>query len=176
MKLTTSSGAARAAAFAAVLSIAPLNIALPSHAVSRLGGFGATECITEACERRVANTPQELETSPFIEELKRRTADNSAKNAATVKERTLASSTGIINDAVPGFYTSVRYDGVTRILNSEQVKALQAEGFELDCPTQPGFPCVVRERQAQVAASAPSGDALPADAPMLDPDAISSGP
>jgi len=141
MKVTLAAFSRRAA-LTAVLAAVPLSNPIKVHAgQSALGGFGASECKTDVCRERIAATPTELETSPLIEELKRRTEKNAQKNAALIKEMTNGASGGQINDAAPDYYKSVRYDGLTRILNKEQVKALQSQGYELDCPKQAGFPC-----------------------------------
>ena len=84
---------------------------------------------------------QELETSPLIEELKRRTEANKEKNAAKVKET--ITFTNAVNDDTAGT-RMVRYQGtndvvpVTRLMSPEQVKELEALGYSLKCPTWGG--------------------------------------
>ena len=78
----------------------------------------------------------ELETSPLIEELKRRTEANKAQNKAIVKEATVGAQGGIYDDTAG--MKMVRYAGandlapVTRIMNPQQVKELEAQGFKLN--------------------------------------------
>ena len=85
----------------------------------------------------------ELETSPLIEELKRRTEANKEKNKQLVSQ--------VTNAAQPPPETplrSVRYDGVTRMYDEEQMKQLRALGYELDCPPSMTLPCTLRNKKS----------------------------
>ena len=125
---------------------------LASHA--KLGD-GCSEC-----------TNKELETSPLIEELKRRTAENKAKNAAAVKE-TVAFTGGVTEEEVK----MVRYQGaddsvpVTRMMTKSQIKQLEEAGFKLDCPEWGGA-CGVKEVPRRKGAPPPS---LPPPPPPSSP-------
>ena len=132
----------RAVLSALAIAIVPLPRSA-NAAGSAIGAFGAAECRTVECRERIADTPREMETSPLIEELRRRTAENAEKNKMQVKQMTISASGGVVNDAEPNFYRSVRYDGITRIIDKGQVKELERQGFELECPKQAGFPCKV---------------------------------
>ena len=86
-----------------------------------------------------ANT--ELETSPLIEELKRRTEANKQKNAQQVKDASIAYNSGVVSD---GNVKMVRYQGaqdalpVTRMMGAEQIKELEKLGYNLNCPSWGG--------------------------------------
>lgn len=90
------------------------------------------------------------ETSPLIEELKRRTAANKAQNEAIVKEASAGAQGGIYDEAQG--VKMVRYAGdgdltkVTRMMGPQQVKELEAQGFVLKCPSWGGA-CEVEERR-----------------------------
>mmetsp|Transcript_14095 Transcript_14095/g.47001 ORF Transcript_14095/g.47001 Transcript_14095/m.47001 type:complete len:145 (+) Transcript_14095:63-497(+) len=77
----------------------------------------------------------ELTTSPLIEELRAKTAANKEKNEAAVRQ--LTSTMGSVYDPP---LKLVRYLGegdsmpVTRMVTPEQIKELNAQGYELDCP------------------------------------------
>ena len=142
----------------------------PATARSAIGAFGAKECRTDECRERVAATPTELESSPLIEELKRRSKENAESNARSVKAITSAANGGVINDAAPDYYTSVRYDGVTRILDKQQIKELKSQGFELSCPKQAGFPCTLVEAPPPAASPmlVPAAEAPALEAPAVE--------
>ena len=82
---------------------------------------------------------KELETSPLIEELKRRTEANKERNAAAVKE-TLAFTNGVVDEQVK----MVRYQGkddsvpVTRMMTRSQIQELETLGYNIDCPSWGG--------------------------------------
>ena len=100
---------------------------------------------------------KELETSPLIEELKRRTEANKEKNAAAVKEN-LAFTNGVVEEQVK----MVRYQGkddslpVTRMMTRSQIKELEALGYKVECPSWGGA-CELN----QVAASTPTPPSPP---------------
>ena len=103
-------------------------LALPSASHAKFGD-GCTEC-----------QETELETSPLIEELKRRTAENAEKNAAIVRATTR--EMGNVND--PGM-KMVRYQGindsipVTRMMTPPMIKELEkAAGVKVSCPSWGG--------------------------------------
>ena len=101
---------------------------LPASKVSAKFGDGCPEC-----------SNKELESSPLIEELKRRTAANKEQNAAAVRETTQFTS-GVYEAEVK----MVRYAGpndtvpVTRMMNKQQIKELESLGFNVDCPSWGG--------------------------------------
>ena len=131
----------RAALASSVLALSPL----PSMAGDFFG-------YTDGVAMQQAN--KELETSPLIEELKRRTEANKAKNAATVREASFGAQGGVYDEAAG--MKMVRYAGagdalpVTRMLNAQQVKELESRGFELKCPSWGGA-CDIAEKRGRKA-------------------------
>lgn len=84
----------------------------------------------------------ELETSPLIEELKKRTEANKSKNDATVQAVT--NSMGNVYDPNLTLVRYPDYPGATpstKMLKPADIKALRAGGFELDCPPTAGMAC-----------------------------------
>ena len=84
----------------------------------------------------------ELETSPLIEELKRRTEANKERNAAIVKEASTGAQGGVYDETQGVKMVRYAAEGdalpVTRIMNPEQVKQMEALGFKLNCPSWGG--------------------------------------
>ena len=86
----------------------------------------------EACEARVADTPQQsmlsdgAKTSPLIEQLKQRTAANKEYNSRYVKVVTAGANSGVY-DAERNLRL-VRLDGVPKLLAPDDIKKL-----EVDC-------------------------------------------
>ena len=83
----------------------------------------------EACEARVADTPQQsmlsdgAKTSPLIEQLKQRTAANKEYNSRYVKVVTAGANSGVY-DAERNLRL-VRLDGVPKLLAPDDIKKLE---------------------------------------------------
>lgn len=121
----------------------------PSASEARIGD-GCTEC-----------TNKELETSPLIEELKRRTEANKEKNAAIIKETT--DFTGAVAEEK---VRMVRYAGagdsmpVTRMMTDVDIKKLESMGFVVECPSWGGA-CSVRQVTSRTVDPPPSAPPPP---------------
>ena len=120
----------------------------------------------EACEARVADTPRQsiytdgASTSPLIEQLKKRTADNAEANKRSVKAVTAGANSGVY-DAERNLRL-VRLDGVPKLLNSDDIKRLEARGYEVQCPDNAVLPCeVVQGKAASVVDPALCGQTSP---------------
>lgn len=105
----------------------------------------------------------ELETSPLIEELKRRTEVNKEKNTAEVKAMTQLKASVYDPEL-----RMVRYDGVTRMLTPEQIKELNVLGYDLSCPGS-GMACGLKVRPA------PPPPLPPPPPPVAEEAALGSG-
>ena len=62
--------------------------------------FTLREAVAEDGSEVQSSMPKELDTSPLIEELKRRTAANKEKNAAFVKQQTASMQGGVYDEKV----------------------------------------------------------------------------
>ena len=117
----------------------------------------ASVALTDGQAMQLQNA--ELETSPLIEELKRRTEANKEKNAQLVRERT--ASMGNVYEEKMQF---VRYQAegdalpVTRAFSEQQIKQLEAQGYALDCPKTAGMACRLVLATPAAAPSAASKD------------------
>ena len=119
----------------------------------------------------------ELETSPLIEELKRRTEANKEANAAS--GRAMTSQKVSVYDPE---LTMVRYAGagdsmpVTRMMTPQQIKELQALGYELDCPNVKGMACGLKPKAAARAPPPPPEPAAVDTATAADADSPGAAP
>ena len=106
----------------------------------------------EACEARVADTPQQsmlsdgAKTSPLIEQLKQRTKENAAANKAAVRQVTAGANQGVYDAEAK--LRLVRLDGVPKLLSPDDIKKLEARGYEVECPSNAALPCEVRQGKA----------------------------
>ena len=125
---TTSTSRARRNALAGGFACGIAAVTGPLAASAKLGD-GCPEC----------QKNKELETSPLIEELKRRTEANKERNAAIVKEN-LAFTGNVAEEEVK----LVRYQGatdtipVTRMMNKQQIQQLEGLGYQVNCPSWGG--------------------------------------
>ena len=155
MRLPAAILSRRSALLAAVLAGAPV----PRYSALR----AETQCRTlalgellgetrEACEARVAATPRQsiytdgVSSSPLIDQLKQRTSDNAAANKRYVKSVTAGANQGVY-DAERSLRL-VRLNGVPKLLAPDDIKKLEARGYELQCPDNAVLPCEVRQGQA----------------------------
>jgi len=132
-------------------------VAAPRAAMARFGD-GCAEC-----------TNTETETSPLIEELKRRSVANKDANAAAVKELT-ARKNPVYTESVK----MVRYMGendtvpVTRMMTTQQVAEIEKLGFKVECPSWGGACEVIYSKSPDAPAAAPEALAEPAAMPTSD--------
>lgn len=130
--------------------------AMPTAGHAKSIGDGCPECVNK-----------ELTTSPFIEELLRRTEANKERNEAIVKASTAAK-----NDFIEEETKMVRYAGVndavpvTRMMTKSQIKELEAKGFVVSCPDWGGA-CEVKAAPPP----APPPPPPPSPPPLIDAEA-----
>ena len=123
---------------------ATVGLSMPPRSAVADGGFFGYE---DGKDMQLQNAAPD--TSPLIEELKRRTEANKAQNAAIVAGSSAGAQGGLYDD--PNVKL-VRYQGqddlvpVTRIMGAQQVKQLEAKGFALKCPKWGGA-CEIEQRR-----------------------------
>jgi hypothetical protein len=106
----------------------------------------------EACESRVAATPKVsfsvdgVETSPLIEELKRRSANNKEANQLAINSITSSANSGVYASDMQ--LRLVRFDGVAKMVGPNDIKVLQSRGYEVVCPSTAALPCEVKQGQS----------------------------
>ena len=116
---------------------------------------------------------KELDTSPLIEELKRRTVENKEKNAALVKEATIGGNSqydGQVDAKMVRYVAEGDTIPVTRMLGPNQISKLESMGFKLKCPTWGGA-CEVIEPPRSARAPPPPPAAVeeaPVEAPAVE--------
>ena len=123
---------------------------------------------------------KELDTSPLIEELKRRTAENKEKNAATVKEATSAGNSQYDGQVD---MKMVRYIGegdtmpVTRMMGTDQIAKLESMGYKVKCPTWGGACELVEPKGGARRAPPPKPEPEPEPEPRVpEPPAVVEAP
>ena len=87
-----------------------------------------------------------METSPLIEKLKQRSAENAEANQRYVKELTAGANAGVYDAEAK--LRLVRLNGVPKLLARDDIKKLEAQGFEVQCPSNAALPCEVKQGQA----------------------------
>jgi hypothetical protein len=145
----------RNALFAAALAATPVPRFSVLHAATTCRTLAIGQMMgesQEACEERVANTPQQsmysdgARTSPLIEQLKQRTKENAAANKAAVRQVTAGANQGVYDAEAK--LRLVRLDGVPKLLSPDDIKKLEARGYEVECPSNAALPCEVRQGKA----------------------------
>ena len=114
-------------------------------------------------------TNKELDSSPLIQDLLKKTAENREQNAAAVKDYQNAAAGSVYEAEVK----MVRYTGanenipVTRMMTRVQMKELESLGFEISCPDWGGA-CSVKEVPKAVPPPLPPPPPPPVEEPAAE--------